>query len=42
VVREVRKLSETGRQTSPSSTNYRADYTSQAASMKLLPRDQEF
>jgi hypothetical protein len=32
-VREVRKLSETGRQTSILSTNYRADYTTLAASM---------
>jgi hypothetical protein len=32
-VREVRKLSETGRQTSILSTNYRADYTALAASM---------
>jgi hypothetical protein len=32
-VREVRKLSETGRQTSILSTNYRADYTTMAASM---------
>ena len=32
-VREVRKLSETGRQTSLLSTNYRADYTTLAVSM---------
>jgi len=32
-VREVRKLSETGRQTSILSTNYRADYTALAVSM---------
>jgi hypothetical protein len=32
-VREVRKLSETGRQTSLVSTNYRADYTTLAVSM---------
>ena len=32
-VREVRKLSETGRQTSLLSTNYRADYTALAVSM---------
>jgi hypothetical protein len=32
-VREVRKLTETGRQTSILSTNYRADYTALAASM---------
>jgi hypothetical protein len=32
-VREVRKRSETGRQTSLLSTHYRADYTALAASM---------